>query len=119
MNILGYRIPKGTRILQIGNRAFNINSDWNDPEHFKPERWFNENDIGRLRNYPFSTGPRDCPGQKLAMLQIRLAIIALVQKYELSLVGSYTDLTNNAVTGLVIEAKDGIWLNFNPRKTSA
>ena len=119
MNIVGYRIPKGTRILQIGSRAFNISADWNDPESFKPERWLTENDIGRVRDYPFSTGPRNCPGQKLAMLQIRLAIIALVQTYELSLIGSYTDLANNAVTGLVVEAKDGIWLNFTPRMPSA
>ena len=118
MNILGYRIPKGTTLLQIGNRAYQIDTDWNDPESFKPERWLNDDAICRLHNLHFSYGPRDCPGQKLAMLEIRIAIIAVFQKYEVSLVGSYADLANNAVAGLAIEAENGLWLNFAPRKTS-
>ena len=118
MNILGYRIPKGTTILQIGNRAYQIDADWNDPESFKPERWLSDDAICRSRNVQFSTGPRDCPGQKLAMLEMRVAIVAILQRYEISLVGSYADLADNAVTGLAIEAENGIWLNFAPRKTS-
>ena len=118
MNILGYKIPKGTRIMQIGNYAFNIDTDWNDPESFKPERWLNNDEICCSHNLQFSSGPRDCPGQKLAMLEMRVAIVAILQKYEVSLVGSYADLAHNAVTSLVIEAENGIWLNFEPRKTS-
>ena len=118
MSILGYRIPKGTTILLIGNRAYHIDTDWNDPESFKPERWLNDDAICRLHNLHFSWGPRDCPGQKLAMLEIRIAIVAIFQKYVVSLVGSYADLADNTVEGLVTEAEDGIWLNFTPRKTS-
>ena len=119
MNILGYRIPKGTLIVQPGNRAFNIDTDWSDPESFKPERWLgDDDDICRSHNLQFSTGPRDCPGQKLAMLEMRVAIAVILQKYEVSLVGSYADLAHNVAEGLVIGAKDGIWLNFVPRKTS-
>ena len=119
MNILGYRIPKGTLIVQPGNRAFNIDTDWSDPESFKPERWLgDDDDICRSHNLQFSTGPRDCPGQKLAMLEMRVAIAVILQKYEISLVGSYADLAHNAVDGIVIGAKDGIWSNFVPRKTS-
>ena len=118
MNILGYRIPKGTTIMQAGNRVFNVDTDWNDPESFKPERYLSDAETCRLYNMQFSTGPRDCPGQKLALLEMRVAIAIILQKYEVSLVGSYADLAHNAVEGLVTEAENGIWLNFVPRKTS-
>ena len=117
MNILGYRIPKGTKILQIGNRTYHIDTDWNEPESFKPERWLNNEAICRSHNMQFSSGPRDCPGQKLAMLEMRVAIVAILQKYEVSLAGSYADLADGAVAGFGIEAKNGIWLSFAPRNT--
>ena len=118
MNILGYMIPKGTLITRPSNRAFNIDTDWNDPKSFKPERWLNNEAICRSHNIYFSSGPRDCPGQKLAVLEMRVAIVVILQKYEVSLVGSYADLADNVTAGLAIEAKNGIWLNFVPRKTS-
>ena len=117
MIILGYRIPKGTLISRASNRAFNIDTDWNDPDSFKPERWLSNEAICRSRNIQFSSGPRDCPGQKLAMLEMRVIIVVILQKYEVSLVGSYADLADNTVEGLVTEAENGIWLSFAPRNT--
>ena len=116
MSILGYRIPRGTKILQVGNHAFNTDTDWNDSDTFKPERWFSDDAICRSHNIHFSSGPRDCPGQRLAVLEMRVAIIAILQKYEVSLVGSYVDLANNTVAGIGVKAENGIWLNFTPRK---
>ena len=115
MTILGYRIPKGTRIMRIGNRAFNIDTDWEHPLSFAPEKWLTNCPSCYRENLMFSTGPRDCPGQKLAMFQMRLAIISLVKRYELQLVGSYGELADSAVTGLVVEAKHGIRVNVTPR----
>ena len=118
MSVLGYRVPKGTMIVQGGNRVFNVDTDWDDPESFKPERYLSDEETSRLYNMMFSTGPRDCPGQKLAMLEMRVAIIFVLQRYEISLAGSYADLANNTVEGLVTEAIGGIWLNFVPREAS-
>ena len=118
MSILGYRVPKGTMIMQIGNRAYQIDTDWNDLESFKPERWLSDDAVCRSHNINFSLGPRDCIGQKLAMLEMRVAIITILQKYDISLVGSYADLANNVTTGIVIEAEKGIWVDFSPKKTS-
>ena len=115
MTILGYRIPKGTRIMRIGNRAFNIDVDWENPLSFAPDKWITDRLSCYRENMMFSTGPRDCPGQKLAMLLMRLTIIAIVKRYELQLVGSYRELADSAVTGLVVEAKHGIWVNMTPR----
>ena len=117
MTILGYRVPRGTRIMRIGNRAFNSDADWEDPSTFAPEKWLTDRPSCYKENMMFSTGPRDCPGQKLAMFQMRLTIIALVKRYELQLVGSYRELADSAVTGLVIEAKHGIRVNVTPRES--
>ena len=77
MTILGYRVPKGTQITRFGHRAFQIDTDWNDPNSFDPEGEFAEDDLRNRCNVMFSSGPRDCVGQKLAMLEMRLAVISL------------------------------------------
>ena len=64
----------------------------------------------------FSAGGRDCVGQKLAMLELRFAIVKLVTEYELTMDRSFYELLKDEVDGLIIEAKDGIWLNVSPRR---
>ena len=77
MTILGYRVPKGTQITRFGHRAFQVDTDWNDPDSFDPEGEFADDDLRNRCNVMFSSGPRDCVGQKLAMLEMRLAVISL------------------------------------------
>ena len=117
MTILGYRVPQGTQITRFGHRAFEVDTDWNDQNSFNPEREFAENDLGNRCNIMFSSGPRDCVGQKLAMLEMRLAIISLLQNYELSLVGTFQDLIDDVVASTTVEVKGGMWIDMAPRET--
>ena len=116
MAILGYKVPKGTQITRFGHRAFQVDTDWNDPDSFDPEGEFADDDLRNRCNVMFSSGPRDCVGQKLAMLEMRLAIISLLQKYRLSLVGTFQDLMDNVVMSAAVEVEGGIWINVVPRE---
>jgi len=117
-NILGYRIPKGVSVFMAGNRSLKSKSVWGDPEVIRPERWMTDEDMSNKCFRIFSAGPRDCAGQRLAMLELRFAIAKLIMKYKLSMDISFDELLENTVDGIVIEAKDGIWLKATPREVS-
>jgi len=115
MTILGYRIPKGTLIITPGTRAVMSEEMWGDPHVFRPERWLTGEDMSQKFSLGFSTGPRDCIGQKLAMLEMRFTIVKLLTRYNFTLHGDLNELFEDTKDGLVIEATNGIWLQFEDR----
>ena len=57
---------------------------WEDPTAFKPERFAKENALKLSKHYyPFGAGPRMCIGNNFAMYEMILAILSLVEKYEI------------------------------------
>jgi cytochrome P450 len=60
---------------------------FDDPERFDPERfaagW--EEQIPRYAFLPFGGGPRVCIGNGFAMMEARLILAAVVQRWRLSL----------------------------------
>lgn len=116
MTILCYRIPKGTMIMAPGTRAMNSVEQWGDPDVFRPERWLHGEEVSDNYYLAFSTGARDCVGQKLSMLEMRLTIVKLVTRYELGTQEDWQEVLNNAKDGIVLEAEKGIWLQLSPRQ---
>lgn len=57
---------------------------WSDPFTFNPDR-FNQDLCLRDHYMPFLIGARTCGGRKLAELELRVAIPALLEKFELSI----------------------------------
>lgn len=118
MTISGYRLPKGTIVNFPGNRAVNTEKDWGDPDVVRPERWLTGEDMSSKYFHMFSLGPRDCIGQKLAMLEVRQTIVSLLTKYHLSTDKSFKELLENAENSGLIESKGGMWLNLSPREAN-
>ena len=116
MTILGYHVPAGTRIMFPSTRNMCTEAEWGDPDVFRPERWLSDEDMSQKLYLGFSFGPRDCIGQKLAMMEMRMGLIRLVSKYKFSPTVPLADLMNNVRNGAAIEAKNGIFLNVSPRR---
>ncbi|XP_064629920.1 cytochrome P450 3A4-like [Lineus longissimus] len=80
-------IPKGMTV-QVHSLAIHADPDlWGptDPKEFDPERFSPENKATRhpLAFQAFGTGPRNCIGMRLALMEGKLALIAVLQKYTL------------------------------------
>lgn len=77
-------IPKGTR-LGIFFQVLHTNPEiWKEPFEFKPERFLPENKKGRdhFVHVPFSAGLRQCMGMNFSLIEQRLFLTRLLQKYE-------------------------------------
>ncbi|KAI9559852.1 hypothetical protein GHT06_013859 [Daphnia sinensis] len=82
-----YNLPKGLMIgLSIVGLHYNPQV-FPDPEVFKPERFFAENNLSRHRfaYSAFGAGPRNCIGQKFVMLQMKVNIVHLIRRFSFSL----------------------------------
>ena len=57
-----------------------------EPELFKPERWGDGSDRQRPRfaYFPFGGGPRICIGQPLAMMEAKLILATVLQRFRLA-----------------------------------
>ncbi|KAJ8683698.1 hypothetical protein QAD02_019490 [Eretmocerus hayati] len=79
-------IKKGTPVI-LPTRALQMDPElFHDPEIFDPERFSPENkgSIVPMSYFPFGKGPRNCVGGRLGMIQIKLALIKVLSKYEIS-----------------------------------
>ncbi|EAR93105.1 cytochrome P450 family monooxygenase (macronuclear) [Tetrahymena thermophila SB210] len=83
-----YKIKKGT-IINIGYLCNLYNEKYfKDPFNYNPSRWLdNEEDMKMKENHfvfiPFSAGPRNCIGQHLAMMQMKVMIVEFIKKFYL------------------------------------
>ncbi|XP_022229687.2 uncharacterized protein LOC111079011 [Drosophila obscura] len=77
----GNLVPKGTTLnlalvmLGYNDRVFK------DPHKFRPER-FELEKPGPFEYVPFSAGPRNCIGQKFALLQIKTVVSKMIRNFE-------------------------------------
>ncbi|XP_042520853.1 cytochrome P450 734A1-like [Macadamia integrifolia] len=89
----GYKIPRGTEILVPILAVHHDPALWgHDATEFNPVR-FSEG-VGRAAKHPmafipFGLGARTCIGQNLAILQAKLAIAVILQRFSFRLAPSY------------------------------
>ncbi|EDW46937.1 GM21033 [Drosophila sechellia] len=74
-------VPKGTT-LNLGLLMLGYNDRvFKDPHKFQPER-FDREKPGPFEYVPFSAGPRNCIGQKFALLEIKTVVSKIIRNFE-------------------------------------
>lgn len=84
----GYRIPAGATVCVSMYATHRLPQYWPDPERFDPERFTPEQCAARPRfaYIPFAAGHRNCIGGAQAMVELKLVVAQIAQRYLLDLV---------------------------------
>lgn len=120
VEIMGYNIAAGTRVVINAWALGRDPSLWEESEEFRPERFLNSSIDYKGFDYefiPFGAGRRGCPGIQFAIAVNELAIANLVYKYDLGLPegkgGEELDMSES--TGLTTHRKSPLNLVATPR----
>ncbi|MGH8578616.1 MAG: cytochrome P450 [Gammaproteobacteria bacterium] len=86
-SLAGYVLPAGTEVFVSIYHTHKMPELYPDPNLFNPSRW--DNIQPSIFEYnPFSAGPRMCIGSQFAMLEMKIVLGMLLQRYRLELVRS-------------------------------
>ena len=112
----GTKISKET-MIGIPIYAIHHNPEfWSDPEEFKPERFSPENKSKIVPGsyLPFGDGPRNCIGKRLAMLEVKLALVKILLNVEL-VVTKETEIPLQLKCGTTLAPANGVFLSSRRR----
>ncbi|KAM3624744.1 uncharacterized protein V6R79_000926 [Siganus canaliculatus] len=90
----GYFIPKGTQLALCHYSTSLDEETFQDALDFRPDRWIRKHSTDRVDNFgsiPFGYGIRSCIGRRVAELEMHLALIRLIQQFQICL----SPLTND------------------------
>lgn len=112
-----YDVPKGTVLNLFTYGAHRDPKHWPDPNRFEPERFSeaNEKQIPRYAYLPFGGGPRVCVGNSFAMMEARLLLATLAQRYRLRLSPGQAVVTDPLIT---LRPKGGLHMHVEPRQST-
>ncbi|RIB08401.1 cytochrome P450 [Gigaspora rosea] len=87
--VVGYKWPSNTSFV-LHVRGINNNPlYWEDPDKFMPERFFKPQKTDKLYGFlstSFGAGLRNCPGRKIAIIEIKLLLALIYRRFDIELV---------------------------------
>ncbi|XP_072045865.1 cholesterol 24-hydroxylase-like isoform X1 [Amphiura filiformis] len=102
----GMKIPAGTPIILFTYAMARMEEYFQNAETYDPDRFLHNGDksASMYAYFPFSLGPRMCIGQQFALIQARVILSKLLQKFEFKWV---PDQSMGLVEETTIKPKDG------------
>ncbi|RXG59119.1 cytochrome P450 4V2 [Armadillidium vulgare] len=96
-----YVLPKETNAFVITYQLHRDPDQFPDPNSFKPERFLSENSVKRnpYAYVPFGAGPRNCIGQKFALMEEKVVLSTFLRKFRVESLQKMSDLK---LTGNII-----------------
>jgi cytochrome P450 len=85
-------VPAGTVVISLMRHDSVDDRFVPEGQAFKPERWLGEGGLSagsaKRISMPFGAGPRICPGRYLALQEMKMVLLTLLQHFEIDFVGT-------------------------------
>lgn len=106
----GFIIPAG---VQVGVFIYLIHRDpahWPEPEKFDPDRFLPENSKKRhpFASVHFSAGPRNCIGQKFAILEEKSLLVNIFRKYKVTSLKTYETILCEQAPSMILRTESSL-----------
>jgi cytochrome P450 len=110
----GYDIPADSSIILSPYVTHRHPGFWDNPEGFDPERFSPQQTKDRpyFAYFPFGGGPRLCIGNNFALMEAKLVLATVAQRYRLELVPGHPVEPEPLVT---LRPKYGLLMTLRPR----
>lgn len=117
----GRKIKKGMDLVYSPYVISRLETVWSDPLTFNPNRWLephredSTNSISQYKFVQFNAGPRVCLGKKVALLETKTMIAALLRRLKFSLASPSSEGVHYKL-GLTMSVVGGLFVRTTPRK---
>jgi len=81
----GHQYQKGSSVLYSSYVTHHMPELYADPQKFNPYRWETIRPSA-YEYFPFNAGPRRCLGAEFAMMEMKITLASLLQKYNFTLI---------------------------------
>nr|AIW79997.1 cytochrome P450 CYP4C77 [Nilaparvata lugens] len=111
-----YLIPANTLVLLHIYHLHRCEDQFPNPEVFDPDNFLPERTAKRhpYAYLPFSAGPRNCIGQKFALLEEKTILSSILRKFRIEAVEKQKDII--LLSELILRPFSGVRIRMYPRK---